>query len=108
MTCYVCEQPLITETNTFASYQVETGSELSQKKTIAWSIAMAGIEPGCLIFDKLMRGFIWKNYEVKITDIEEELSKICWGCGREAEVREGQNKSKDKSLMACTGCGVAR
>ena len=77
-----------------------------------------------------MRGFIWKNYKVKIPAIEDSLSNICWGCGKDSKdiwqvghkpelVRakekekdqveeEGEDSSKDKALMICKGCGVAR
>ena len=111
-------------------WRAETESEFSQNKTLVWVIATAGIDPGCLIFDKLMRGFIWKNYKVKIPAIEDSLSNICWGCGKDAEdirqvgdkpevVREkekgkgqveeeAEDNSKDKALMICKGCGVAR
>ena len=89
-----------------------------------FAIAMAGIEPGCMIYDKLMRGFIWRKYKVKVPDFGEELSNICWGCGRDPkDIYQNQNSemipekvqgakvqdtSKDRSLKTCSRCGVAR
>ena len=77
-----------------------------------FAIAMAGVEPGCMIYDKLMRGFIWSKFQLEIPDLREEFSSKCWGCGRdskEIELEKGNVESGDgKSLKTCSRCGVAR
>ena len=86
---------------------METENELEQNKTIMFNIAMAGIEPGCMIYDKLMRGFILRKFKVEIPDIKEEFSSKCWGCGRDSK-EINQDKDPEKSLKTCSRCGVAR
>ena len=85
---------------------------MAQDKTIVFNIAMAGIEPGVMIYDKLMRGFIGRKYNVKIPDFKETFSSKCWGCGRdskEIELEKGNVESGEgKSLKTCSRCGVAR
>ena len=90
---------------------------MAQDKTIVFNIAMAGIEPGVMIYDKLMRGFIGRKYNVRIPDFKETFSSKCWGCGRESEeikhdgeAEKGNMKDigAEKSLNKCSGCGVAR
>ena len=89
-----------------------------------FAIAMAGIEPGCMIYDKLMRGFILKKFGINIPDFKDDFSSTCWGCGRDSkdinqdkksevipEKVQGakvQDTSKDGSLKTCSRCGVAR
>ena len=87
--------------------QVETESELAQDKTIMFAIAMAGVEPGCMIYDKLMRGFIWSKFQLEIPDLREEFSSKCWGCGRDSK-EINQVEGSEKSLKTCSRCGVAR
>ena len=96
---------------------METKSELAQDKTIMFAIAMAGVEPGCMIYDKLMRGFIRIKFQMEIPDLREEFSSKCWGCGRESEeIKQNGEPEKgfvkdtgaEKSLKTCSGCGVAR
>ena len=72
-------------------------TKLEQRKTVAFNIATAGIEPGCMLYDKLMRGHIKRQYGVEVTSIEEEMREVCWGCGE-----------KDKTLNRCAKCGVAQ
>ena len=72
-------------------------NKLDQRKSVAFNIATAGIEPGCMIYDKLMRGHIKRQYGVDVTSIEEEMKEVCWGCGE-----------KDKPLNRCAKCGVAQ
>ena len=94
---------------------------MAQDKTIVFNIAMAGIEPGVMIYDKLMRGFIGRKYNVKIPDFKETFSSRCWGCGGESRKMSFQvddtekgdmdvedDPSVQKSLKTCTQCGVAR
>ena len=75
---------------------------------------MAGIEPGCMIYDKLMRGFIWSKFQLEIPDLREEFSSKCWGCGRDSKDIEQNEKGNvedtgdEKSLKTCSRCGVAR
>ena len=88
-------------------FQAETENEWAQIKTIMFAIAMAGVEPGCMIYDKLMRGFILRKFKVEIPDIKEEFSSKCWGCGRDSK-EINQDKEPEKSLKTCSRCGVAR
>ena len=93
---------------------------MAQDKTIVFNIAMAGIEPGVMIYDKLMRGFIGRKYNVKIPDFKETFSSKCWGCGGDSkdifqvdDTEKGDMDVEDdpsvqKSLKTCTRCGVAR
>ena len=80
---------------------------MAQDKTIMFAIAMAGVEPGCMIYDKLMRGFIRSKFQVEIPDLREEFSSKCWGCGRESEEIKHDGEAEN-SLKMCSGCGVAR
>lgn len=72
-------------------------TKLEERKVVAFNIATAGINPGCMIYDKLMRGQIKRQYGVEVTSIEEEMREVCWGCGE-----------KEKSLNKCAKCGVAK
>ena len=93
---------------------METENELAQDKTIMFAIAMAGIEPGCMIYDKLMRGFIWSKFQLEIPDLREEFSSKCWGCGRDSkDIKQNEKGNVEdtgdkKSFKTCSRCGVAR
>ena len=107
---------------------METESELSLNKTIMFNIAMVGVEPGCMIYDKLMRGFISKKFQLEIPDLREEFDSKCWGCGRdskeieqdgdpekritkvdpEKENAKKEDRGDENSLKTCSRCGVAR
>ena len=97
----------------FAYIQVDTENEMEQSKSTMLVIATAGIDPGCMIYDKLMRGFIWKKYKVNIPQLKEEFANKCWGCWRNSEdifqnEAKFEDTSKERSLKTCSRCGVAR
>jgi len=77
--------------------ELGTENEHEQNKIVAFNIATAGIEPGCLIYDKLMRGFIKRAFQVDIPPVEEQMGRVCWSCA-----------DAGGELRTCGGCGVAR
>ena len=77
--------------------ELESLNEHEQNKTVAFSLATAAIEPGLLIYDKLMTGFIKKTFSVDVPSLVEKMAGVCWSCEMEAA-----------ELKTCAGCGVAR
>ena len=103
---YVEESPSKSKLNLFggAAAQFEWNymdvgcqTDLNQKKQVAAVMKTACTNPGTWIYDKLMRIYLKKEFNVDIESVENEMSKICWNCGLE----EG-------NLKTCSGCKIAQ
>jgi len=103
---YILESPQITKLKLLggAASQVEWNfmevgckTELNQNKTVACMVKSAVTNPGTWIYDRLMRIYLKKKFNVEIEPIDDEMSKICWNCGKDAE-----------NLKTCSGCQIAK
>ena len=72
-------------------------NDLNQKKQGASVMHSAVTNPGTLIYDKLMRTFIKREFNVDIDSLENEMSKVCWNCGLNSV-----------NLQTCSGCQFAK
>ena len=72
-------------------------NDLNQRKQVASVMHSAITNPGTLIYDKLMRIFIKREFNVEIDSVENEMSKVCWNCGLDRV-----------NLHTCSGCQFAK
>ena len=69
-------------------------------KYLAVSLKHAELNPGVKMYHLLMQDWVKNNWGKAPPNIEEEMTRSCWACGKEAEDPE--------TLKTCTDCKVAR
>ena len=77
--------------------EVGCKNELNQQKQVASVMNTSITNPGTLIYDKLMRIYIKKEFNIDIESVETKMSKVCWSCG-----------IGSTSLKSCSGCTMAK
>jgi len=77
--------------------EVGCETELNQKKMVAAVIENTMTNPGTWIYDKLMRSYLKKEFNIEVEPVQSEMSRCCWNCGQEKD-----------NLKTCSGCKLAK
>ena len=68
-------------------------TQLNQWKLVAAVMNSSVINPGTLIYDRLMRIFIKNEFGIEIQSLQDLMKETCWHCGLTS-----------KDLKMCSGC----
>ena len=72
-------------------------TQLNQWKLVAAVMNSSVINPGTLIYDRLMRIFIKNEFGIEIQSLQDLMKETCWNCGLTSN-----------NLKLCSGCKFAK